>query len=65
MQRTLVRDTAISSGKTVKINGWVHARRDMGKVAFIDLRDRTGLVQVVLVPSCLDDDSKDASAKGR
>ncbi len=65
MQRTLVRDTAISSGKTVKINGWVHARRDMGKVAFIDLRDRTGLVQVVLVPSCLDDDSKDVSAQIR
>lgn len=60
MDRTLVRDTAISSGKTVRLNGWVHARRDMGKVAFIDLRDRTGLVQVVLVPSVLDDASNDA-----
>lgn len=32
------------------MKGWVHARRDMGKIIFIDLRDKTGIVQVVFTP---------------
>jgi len=34
-------------GQTVVLNGWVQRRRDHGTVMFIDLRDRTGLTQVV------------------
>jgi aspartyl-tRNA synthetase len=34
-------------GQTVVLNGWVQRRRDHGAVMFIDLRDRTGLTQVV------------------
>lgn len=34
--------------KVVKLYGWVHRFRDMGGITFIDLRDRTGVVQVVL-----------------
>jgi aspartyl-tRNA synthetase len=38
------------SGQAVKINGWVHRRRDHGGVIFLDIRDRTGLVQLVFQP---------------
>ena len=34
-------------GQSVVLNGWVQRRRDHGTVMFIDLRDRTGLTQVV------------------
>ncbi|MCK4781453.1 aspartate--tRNA ligase [Candidatus Parcubacteria bacterium] len=48
MKRTLIIETIKNSGKQVKICGWVNSRRDHGKIIFIDLRDKTGLVQVVL-----------------
>ena len=38
------------AGSEVVLNGWVQTRRDHGGVIFIDLRDRTGLVQVVCNP---------------
>ncbi len=41
------------------IKGWVNARRDMGKVVFVDLRDISGVAQVVLVPSELDESSQE------
>jgi aspartyl-tRNA synthetase len=38
-------------GTTVRLVGWIHRRRDLGGVVFLDLRDRSGLVQVSLDPA--------------
>ncbi len=49
--RFLVKDAAKHIGEKVKIEGWVNTRRAHGKILFIDLRDISGVMQVVFVPS--------------
>jgi aspartyl-tRNA synthetase len=51
MIRQFIGDIVEKNGQEVVVAGWVHARRDMGKITFIDLRDRTGVLQVVCLPS--------------
>ncbi len=51
MQRTHVIETKDLVGKEVNLYGWVNVRRDHGKIIFIDLRDRSGVIQMVFVPS--------------
>ncbi|OGM75677.1 hypothetical protein A2210_03000 [Candidatus Woesebacteria bacterium RIFOXYA1_FULL_40_18] len=47
MERTLAIETISKIGKKVKLAGWVNSIRDHGKITFIDLRDRSGIVQGV------------------
>ncbi len=51
MQRTLASETVKHVGKEVKLQGWVNTRRDHGKIMFLDLRDRSGIVQLVFSTS--------------
>ena len=48
--RTLIGDSIKNEGKEIEVCGWVHARRDHGKLVFIDVRDRSGIIQVVFGP---------------
>lgn len=47
MGRTLCFETTKKLGKKVQLSGWVDSVRDHGKLIFIDLRDRSGIVQLV------------------
>ena len=50
MERTLIGELGKHVGETVSISGWVDVRRDQGKMVFFDFRDRSGLVQGVVLP---------------
>jgi len=50
MERIVNKETIEYLGKKVKVSGWVNSIRSHGKIVFIDLRDRSGLVQLVCKP---------------
>lgn len=60
MERTLIKETPQKAGETVTVSGWVEARRDHGKLLFLDIRDRSGLLQVVVNPQVSEDAHKAA-----
>ena len=47
MNRTYIADTTQKIGEQVLLEGWVDTKRDHGKLTFIDLRDKSGIVQCV------------------
>jgi aspartyl-tRNA synthetase len=50
-------------GSKVRLAGWVHRRRDLGGLIFIDLRDRKGVVQVSCDPDVLTDEAMESARR--
>ena len=53
-KRIYAADTVTKVGESVLVSGWVQTRRDHGGLIFIDLRDYTGIVQLVINPDATD-----------
>jgi aspartyl-tRNA synthetase len=51
MERTLIKDISSHQGEEISLSGWIDVRRDQGKMVFLDLRDRSGKVQAVVLPN--------------
>lgn len=48
LNRTLISETVNHVGEKVLVKGWVQIRRDHGKLIFLNLRDRSGFLQIVI-----------------
>src|SRR3990167_6399296 len=53
-KRSYIKDLIGQSGSEVEVFGWINTRRDHGKIIFLDLRDSTGLLQIVATPKSED-----------
>jgi len=51
LKRILISETPKHIGEAVKLAGWIDVRRDHGKLVFLDLRDMSGKVQMVVLPN--------------
>lgn len=63
--RVYIDQTPNHVGETVTCAGWIDSRRDHGKIVFLDIRDRSAKVQVVLVPNSLDEASQEVMKQVR
>lgn len=50
MERIFIKEALEKIGKKIKLCGWIDARRDHGKLIFLDLVDKTGIIQLVFNP---------------
>ena len=50
MKRTVATEAPERVGEQITASGWVHSHRDHGGLIFIDVRDHTGLLQLVINP---------------
>ena len=48
MERTYVKDIKASEETTVLVKGWIHRIRDLGHITFVHLRDKTGIIQLII-----------------
>ncbi len=55
MKRIYIENLNTETGNEVLIKGWIHVRRDQGKLVFFEFRDKTGLVQGVVLPGVSDE----------
>ncbi len=55
MKRVFIAETVKHLDKKVRVCGWVNSRRDHGGIVFLDLRDMTGVIQVVCKPESIKD----------
>jgi len=53
---------AADAGTRVRLGGWVHGKRNLGGLVFLDLRDRDGIVQVSVDPALVGDGVRDTAA---
>ncbi len=59
MDRITNVETINKVGEDVKVCGWINSRRDHGKICFLDLRDRSGLLQVFCPGELIDKDARE------
>ncbi len=59
--RVLSSETPNHVGEEIMLQGFIHSRRDHGKLIFIDLRDRTGITQIIFNPQASESAHKTAS----
>ena len=51
MKQIFCADIIKTKGEEVELFGWIHNRRDHGKLIFLDLRDRSGIAQMIVLPN--------------
>jgi asparaginyl-tRNA synthetase len=56
-EATYIEDLGAHEGETVTLRGWLYNKRSSGKIAFLQVRDGTGVVQAVATPKDVDADS--------
>jgi len=54
MERILNKESKNYLGKLIRVSGWVNSRRDHGGIVFLDLRDGSGILQIVATPDLIE-----------